>query len=93
MGPLDALAHLLGLFMPALGTAPIAAALAKGLWRRELAREAWWRLTAWSSAAGSLALLGGLVVLGRDGRMASYSAMLLACALALWWAGFGPARR
>lgn len=92
MGPLDAIGHLLGLFMPALCTAPIAAALAKVAWRRELARVAWWRLSAWSAAAGSLALLGGLVLLGRDGRMLSYGAMALASALALWWVGFRPAR-
>jgi hypothetical protein len=93
MGPLDALGHLLGLFLPALGTAAIAAALAKGLWRSELSRTSWWRLTLWPAAAGSLALLGGLVLMGRDGRMATYGAMLLSCTLALWWAGWGPARR
>jgi len=25
--------------------------------------------------------------------MATYGAMTLACAVALWWAGFGPGRR
>jgi hypothetical protein len=37
--------------------------------------------------------LAGLVISGRDGRMVTYAAMTLACALALWWAGFGPGRR
>jgi hypothetical protein len=92
LGPLDAIGHLLGLFMPAMCTAPIAAVLAKLVWRRDLARVAWWRLAAWSAAAGSLALLGGLVVLGRDGRLLSYGAMAAASALALWWVGFRPAR-
>jgi hypothetical protein len=30
----------------------------------------------------------GLVVFERDGRMATYAGMVLACAAALWWAGF-----
>ena len=30
----------------------------------------------------------GLVVFERDGKMITYAAMLIACALALWWAGF-----
>jgi hypothetical protein len=32
-------------------------------------------------------------VFGRDGMMATYGAMVLASALALLWAGFGPGRR
>ena len=92
MGPLDAIGHLLGLFMPALCAAPIAALLAKVVWRRELAPVAWWRLAAWSVAAGSLALLGGLILLGRDGRMLSYGSLAAASALALWWVGFRPVR-
>jgi len=89
MSFLDAFWHVLGLFLPALGTGVIAAAAAKGLlWRVELRRVRWLRLIAWACAAGSLALLAGLLLFGRDGRMASYGAMVAASALALWWAGF-----
>ena len=89
MSPIDAFWHVLGLFLPALGTAVIAAAAAKGLfWRADLRRVRWRRLIGWACSAGSLALLGGLLLLGRDGRMASYGAMVAASALALWWAGF-----
>lgn len=88
MSAIDAFWHLLGLFLPALGTGLIAATAAKGLlWRAELRRVRWLRLVAWACAAGALALLGGLVLFGRDGRMASYGAMVVASALALWWAG------
>ena len=88
MSPLDAFWHVLGLFLPALCTGLIAATAAKWLfWRRELQRVRWQRLAAWACAAGSLALLGGLVLFGRDGRMVSYGAMVAASALALWWAG------
>ena len=89
MSAIDAFWHLLGLFLPALATGLMAAAAAKWLfWRAELRRVRWRRLAAWACAAGSLALLAGLVLLGRDGRMASYGAMVAASALALWWAGF-----
>ncbi len=89
MSAIDAFWHLLGLFLPALGTGLIAATAAKWLfWRAELRSVRWLRLVAWPVVAGSLALLGGLLILGRDGRMASYGAMVAASALALWWAGF-----
>ena len=89
MDAVDAFWHLLGLFLPALGTGVIAAAAAKWLfWRAELRRVRWRRLAGWTCGAGALALLGGLVMLGRDGCMASYGAMGAAAALALWWAGF-----
>ena len=88
MGPLDALWHLLNFFAPAAGVALATTLLAKLLWRRELAMASWRRLLAWAAGAGALALLGGLVVFGRDGRIATYGALVVATALALWWAGF-----
>jgi len=51
------------------------------------------RLGMWASAAGLAALVAGLVVFGRDGKMATYGAMVIACAAGLWWAGWGPGRR
>jgi hypothetical protein len=92
MSPLDALWHLTGLFLPAIGTALLAAGGAKLLWRAELRRIGWLRLACWPAVAGAATLLGGLAVFGRDGRMATYGLMLLACAVTLWWAGFVRAR-
>ena len=40
-----------------------------------------------ASSAGMLALLLGLVVLERDGRMGTYVLMVVSVALALWWFG------
>ena len=80
-------------FAPALGVGLLTAALAKWLWRRELSDVRWHRLGALASAASALVLLLGLIVFGRDGKMTTYAAMLLACALTLWWAGFGARRR
>lgn len=88
----DALWHLLDLFAPAALTGLLAASGAKLLWRRTLAAVAWHRLALWAVAACSAVALGGIVLLGQDGRMATYGAMVLACAAALWWRGFRRAR-
>ena len=88
MGPLDAFWHLANLFVPALALGALTAALAKLLWRRELAAVRWRRLAGAAGAAGALVTLAGLVLLGRDGKMATYGAMVVACALTLWWQGF-----
>ena len=75
-------------FAPALGMAALAASAAKLLWRRELAGVAWHRLALWGTLAGAAVLVGGLVAFGRDGRTATYGALVVVTALALWWAGF-----
>ena len=93
MGPLDALWHLSNLFLPALGLGALAAALAKLVWRRDLASVAWRRLAGPACAACAAVALVGLVLWGRDGKMATYAAMVAVCALTLWWQGFGPGRR
>ena len=93
MGPLDAVWHLLNFFAPALGVGVLAPALAKLLWRHELKGVGWSWLIAWASGSCAAVLVAGLIVFGHDGKIATYGAMVAACALALWWAGFGPWRR
>ena len=93
MGPLDAIWQLSNLFVPALGLGALAAALAKLLWRRELRAVAWSRLAAPACLACAAVALAGLVLWGRDGKMATYAAMVGVCAFTLWWRGFGPGRR
>ncbi len=93
MGPLDLLWHLGNLLAPALLLGALAAALSKLVWRRELAGVGWRRLAGPACAVAAAATVAGLVVFGRDGRMATYSAMVVGCALTLWWQGFGPGRR
>jgi phosphoglycerol transferase MdoB-like AlkP superfamily enzyme len=88
MGPLDALWHFSNLFGPALMLAALAAGITKLLWRRELAGVAWKRLALPAAAVNAGVVLASLVLLGRDGRMAMYTAMVAACALTLWWRGF-----
>ncbi len=88
IAPIDAFWHIADFLGPALGVAAIAAALAKLLWRTALRRVAWLRLFAWAALASAAVLIAGLVVFGRDGRMATYGAMVVVCAGALWAVGF-----
>lgn len=88
MGVLDLIWHLSNLFAVPLLMSLIAAALAKLFWRQALSGVRWQRL-AWAAAAATcLTTLAGLLLFGRDGRMATYAAMVLACAVGLWWAGW-----
>jgi len=88
MDALDALWHLANLLAPAVGLGLISASLSKLLWRRALAPVAWRHLAAWATGGAAAALLAGLALTGRDGRMATYVLMVLTTAAALWWAGF-----
>jgi hypothetical protein len=84
--------HVGNLFVPALALGALAAALARLLWRRELAGVRWLHLAGPACAACATTTVLGLLLWGQDGRMATYGAMVLACALTLWWQGFGPGR-
>jgi hypothetical protein len=88
MGPIDALWHLLNFFAPALAVGVLAAALAKLLWRRELAAARFRRLAAWACAGAAAAAVAALLVFGRDGTVAGYALLVAASALALWWSAF-----
>jgi hypothetical protein len=92
VGLLDAIWHILNLLAPAVGTGVLAASLAKLFWRSELKTVAWLRLCAIAVCAAAAVLIGGLVLLGHDGRMATYAAMVVVIAFSLWWIGFRPFR-
>ena len=87
MGPLDVFWHLANLLAPAFGMALIAPTLAKLLWRDALRSVRWAPLAGWVGGASAVVLVSGLVLLGRDGRMATYAAMVAAAAAVLWWRG------
>ena len=87
MGPIDLFWHLANLFAPALGMALIAPTLAKLLWRNALRAVPWRALAGWVGLASAAVLLAGLALQGRDGRMATYAAIVLASAAVLWWRG------
>jgi hypothetical protein len=93
VGPIDAFWHLLNFFAPAFGVGVLTALVAKLLWRRSLKGASLKRLSGWAVSGSAMALLAGLIVFGRDGKMLTYGAMVLACGLSVWWAGFVPRRR
>jgi hypothetical protein len=93
MDPLDIFWHVTNFFAPAALVGLLVPLLAKLLWRRALAEARWTHMSVWAVGGSAIALIAGLVLFGRDGKMATYGAMVLACAAGSWWAGFGPGRR
>ena len=92
MDPIDAFWHIMNFFAPAVVVGVLAPMLAKLLWWRSLRGVSWARLSRWATGGSALMLIAGLVFFGRDGKMATYGAMVLGCALSLWWVGFSPRR-
>lgn len=84
MSFLDLLHHLLNFLAPALFVALCLATGARWLIRRTPGQLAWWKQWIVLSAVGALVLLAGLVLMGRDARMATYVALVLACGGAQW---------
>jgi Na+/citrate or Na+/malate symporter len=93
MSPSQQFLQLLNFFSPALVVGAVAAMLSKLLWRRQLGTVSVLRLATAAVAAGAIASFSGLVIAGRDGTMATYGAMVLCIAGAIWLVGFGPFRR
>jgi len=87
MGPLDFSLHLLGFLAPAFTlalTLPLAAR-----WLLRPSARPFWQQGAAVFAAGALVLLAGLWWFGRDGKMATYAALVLATGTAQWFASAG----
>lgn len=89
MGPLDLVFHLLNFAAPALF---VAAGVSLGarifLYRSPRALPVWGQF-AINLSAGLAASLAGLWFWGQDGRMATYAALVAACATSQWAAGLG----
>lgn len=85
MGPLDLLNHLLNFVAPALAVAA-ALAFAGRFFIKNRAQAGTFRSQfAINLVVGVVVLAAGLVLLGRDGKMATYLAMVLAVATSQWW--------
>ena len=76
--------HVLNFAAPAAAVALLLGVAVPIFWRKEPARLAWWAQTAIVFAVGCATLLGTLWLLGRDGRMAGYAALVLATASMQW---------
>lgn len=84
---LDAVWHLLNLLAPGVLVPLFATLLAKVVWRKALATRALPALMGPACAAGVGVVLAGLVLHGRDGKMATYVTLVLVTAVMLWWRG------
>ena len=92
MGALDVFFHLLNFVAPALVTAALSAGVCKLIYRRDLQAVSWIRLATGASLPGVVVLALGLWWFGRDGKMATYGALVVVQALALAWIGWRPIR-
>ena len=80
MGFIDFMNHLLNFVAPALAVGLMLAICALWLGAKYSPRWSWVRQTGANTAVGVLVLVLGLLFFGRDGKMATYAAMVLACA-------------
>lgn len=81
-------AHLLGFAAPAAALALLVAGAARLLWRGK-GLTGWWTCVALNFVVGLAVLGAGLAFFGRDGKMATYAALVLAVATAQWLASRG----
>ena len=84
MTPLSVLAHLAGFVAPALGVGLL---LWAGLRIRRKVRPGFSSARQLSMlwVAGTVVLLVGLVYFGRDGKIATYAALVVAQGTLAWW--------
>jgi len=88
LNPLEAFWHLVNFLAPAVFVGVTLPLTARLLWWRELKGLRLRHAMVWAVGSAGAVLVGGLIVFGRDGKMATYAAMVLACSVSLWWQGF-----
>ncbi len=86
MGPLDLLNHLLNFAAPAFVVGLLLALVAPVFYRKVSLAQNSLTQVAINFVVGLVVLVAGLVFFGRDGKMATYAGMVLACAVSQWWA-------
>ena len=83
MGPLDILNHTLNFMAPAAAVA-LLLVLCGRLFGAQGSGMALWRQFATVFVVGLVVLVGGLALLGRDGKMLTYAALVVATASCQW---------
>ena len=84
MNALDLLNHLLNFAAPALAVGLLLALGGRFIFSRRARAHGLWTQVLVNAGVGMAALLGGLLVFGNDGKMASYAALVLCCATSQW---------
>jgi multisubunit Na+/H+ antiporter MnhB subunit len=79
------LAHLAGFVAPALVVALLLTLAPRLRLAGRQGKRRWTRDLAWLWLAGVLVLLAGLAYFGRDGKMATYAALVLVQGTVGWW--------
>jgi hypothetical protein len=89
LNPLDFLLHGFGFAAPALAVAVLLAVLGRWLLPKGAARPGWLSSVAINFVAGLAVLGAGLWYFGRDGKMATYAALVVVVATTQWLSGRG----
>jgi hypothetical protein len=84
MGPLDLLLHILNLLAPAFVVAAAVTLAGRRMSRQSSSPPSAGKRWAIQVGVGCAVLMGGLVLLGRDGKMATYGALVVAVATSQW---------
>ncbi|ART50221.1 hypothetical protein [Acidovorax carolinensis] len=84
MGPLDVLFHALNFMAPAAALAALLVLGGRFIRSKGALTLSWKAQLAINFIVGCAVLVAGLVVLGRDGKMLTYAALVLACASCQW---------
>jgi len=92
MSPLTLIDHLLNFAAPAFFVALALALLTRWLMRRNPAAPGFWAQAALNFVAGVGVLAAGLWHFGRDGKMATYFALVVVCGTVQWLSARGYRR-
>ena len=84
MGPLDILNHLLNFVAPAAAMALLLVLSRRLVGSKTPLALSWWAHAAIVFIVGVAVLAAGLALWGRDGRMFTYAALVVACATCQW---------
>lgn len=87
MGPIDTAIHLLSFAAPAFAVALVVTLMARLVLPRNPQRLGWLPSLALNFIAGLVTLGVGLWYFGRDGKMATYAAVVLVVATCQWLSG------
>ena len=85
MGAVDFIVHLLNFAAPAVFIALLVTLIARVLVRKQAVALVWYAQEAINLVVCLILMLAGLWYFGRDGAIASYTAMVLGCATSQWW--------
>lgn len=85
MPPLALIDHLLNFVAPAFFVALTLAILTRWAFRRNAGAPRFWAQIAVNSVAGAAVLAAGLMYFGRDGKMATYAALVMVCGTVQWF--------